>query len=89
MTRELNPNPDIDEVEEVTFREKAIHRLTTEHSDLPPERTDRWLELLNEECDGDRVWAAKCRVMATTAVWTMMDVRDIRKRGGLRYGAEE
>lgn len=70
---ELNPPPEINGPGELTFRENAIQRLVTEHADLDEARLNNWLELLN---DPD----PHARVMATTAVWTMMDVRDHRKR---------
>ncbi len=76
MNAEINPTPEIDEAKERTFREITTERLLNDHNDLPEHRLNRWLELLNDECGGDRVWAAKSRVMAATAVWTMMDVRD-------------
>lgn len=77
--KELNAELLIEDNTEISFRQKAITRLVTDHSDLPEERVARWLELLNDQCDGDRITAAKARLMATTAVWTMMDVRDSRK----------
>jgi hypothetical protein len=76
---EINPPPDINGPGEQTFRENAIQRLVNEHNDLEELQLNRWLELLS---DSD----PHARVMATTAVWTMMDVRDQRKRLANREG---
>lgn len=72
MENELNPPPIIEETKELTFRENAINRLLTDHNDLGQVRVAKWLALLYDEDPSGRA-------MATTAVWTMMDVRDSRK----------
>jgi len=69
---EINATPDVDWQAENSFRERATARLLQEHQDLPQERVERWLNLLHDE-------DPRGRVMAATAVWTMMDVRDARR----------
>ncbi len=68
-----NTPPTVDEVAEATFRERAVIRLQTEHGDLPLPVLERWQADLHDE-------DPRGRVMAATAVWTMMDVRDARKQ---------
>jgi hypothetical protein len=72
-SNEINPPPEVDTPQENTFRQLATERLLNEHSDMDPNQLNRWMELLE---DPD----PRARVMASTAVWAMMDVRDNHKR---------
>ncbi len=72
MENEINPPLQFDELQENTFRERAIMRLLTDHSDMDEVRLESWLAMLNDVEPG-------ARVMAATAVWTMMEVRDNHK----------
>ncbi len=79
MNKEINASPVTSEPQELRFREEAMKRLLEEHKDMQTEQVEQWLDLLN---DSD----PRGRLMAATAVHTMMEVREWRRKGRYDYG---